>query len=60
MYACYYDCYCDNIIQTIELLLERFPNIVEQKNNDGCTGYDYLSRYYIKKCIAKYIDAKNL
>ena len=34
---------CHNNICAIKLLMRLYSNIVEQKNNTGKTGYDYLT-----------------
>ena len=49
IFACY-----NNRLKVVELLLEKYPDIINQKDNDGKTGYDYL-REDCKRVIADYI-----
>ena len=49
IYACRY-----NSVEVVELLLEKYPDIINQKNNNGWTGYDFLSEHS-KRVIAEYI-----
>ena len=39
--------------------MERYPDIIDQKDNIGNTGYDYLDDYS-RKLIAEFLDKNKL